>query len=208
VHETRTNYEIIKPLLNDIPYESPKLYAGSESEQTIKNWLEKRIIEKYAVFHVSARRELRRWNAGGFIAVATGLYNNYGLLPIFTGTVEEEVQIQAVTNKLEIPYFIFSEGFDLSDLTALIQRAEIFIGNESGPLQMADAIDIPLVGLFGPGVINVFYPQSARSAKVHHVLDCNPCDQIHCVRPENPCIDLITIAEVNEAVDSVLSKLQ
>jgi hypothetical protein len=41
---------------------------------------------------------------------------------------------------------------------------------------------------------------------VHHVLDCNPCDQVHCVFPEHPCIVRATEAEVQEAVAKVMDQ--
>jgi hypothetical protein len=49
-----------------------------------------------------------------------------------------------------------------------------------------------------------FYPMSARSRILHDVLDCNPCDQIHCVRPSDRCIDRIGLAAVQFAVNEVL----
>jgi ADP-heptose:LPS heptosyltransferase len=78
------------------------------------------------------------------------------------------------------------------------------VGNESGPLHLACAVNIPSVGIYGPGVKDVFYPWAERSAYVHHILDCNPCDQIHCVFPEQPCIARATEAEVQAAVARVL----
>jgi hypothetical protein len=37
------------------------------------------------------------------------------------------------------------------------------------------------------------------------VLECNPCDQVHCVHPENPCIQRITHEEVREKVNELFS---
>jgi hypothetical protein len=54
------------------------------------------------------------------------------------------------------------------------------------------------------GLPNVFYPRFARSWVLHELLDCNPCDQIHCVRQNSRCIDQIGLAEVQLAVNEVL----
>jgi hypothetical protein len=34
-------------------------------------------------------------------------------------------------------------------------------------------------------------------------LVCNPCDQVHCVRPENRCVNLISITAVKLAIEEV-----
>ena len=48
----------------------------------------------------------------------------------------------------------------LGTFASVISRAELFLGNESGPLQIADAMGVKSIGLFGPGVKDVFYPQT------------------------------------------------
>jgi heptosyltransferase-3 len=206
LHEAQTNYEIIKPILKGIPFEAPQLYPQDQNRAKVAAFLKGNGIADFCVIHAGARRELRRWTDTGFATLCDWLYREKGLHVVFAGTPEEEPQIARITEKMGIPFTLFTQGFSLMDLAALLEKASLFVGNESGPLQIADAMKVPLVGLFGPGVPVVFYPQHAKARVVHHVLDCNPCDQIHCVRPHNPCMHLITVAEVQLAVDEVLTK--
>ncbi len=87
---------------------------------------------------------------------------------------------------------------------AFIQRASLYVGNESGPLQLADIAAVPLVAIYGPGVPDVFYPISSRSKVLHEILPCNPCDQVTCAQPQDRCIDRIELTSVKMAVDEVL----
>ena len=87
---------------------------------------------------------------------------------------------------------------------AFIATSKLYIGNESGPLQLADIAEVPLVAIYGRGVPVVFYPQSACSRVLHKVLDCNRCDQIHCIRPSDRCIERISLALVQLAISEVL----
>ena len=88
---------------------------------------------------------------------------------------------------------------------ALCDKASIFVGNESGPLQIASTFaKLPTVALFGPGVPNVFYPIGGNKKVLHYILDCNPCDQKKCVQPDNKCIDMITEIEVKSAIDELI----
>jgi ADP-heptose:LPS heptosyltransferase len=51
----------------------------------------------------------------------------------------------------------------------------------------------------------VFYPWGKRTAVIHHILECNPCDQIHCVHPDNTCMQRIQLQEVVKKVERLLS---
>lgn len=204
VHESRTNFEIIEPILGDIPFQKPNIEVPEKYEFKITEFLAQNGLQKYAVVHASARRKLRQWQPSNFAQIADWLYLEKGIVPVFIGTTQEEQQIGEITSQMKSPFVCCTSGFELLDLAALMKKAALFLGNESGPLQIADAVGLQSVGLFGPGVKDVFYPQVENSVAIHHVLDCNPCDQIHCVRPDNPCINLISLVEVKEAIDAIL----
>lgn len=203
-HETVTNFEIIKPVLQGLKFEHPQLFTNENNANNAEEFLLKNGIKKFAVLHVGARAVLRRWNAEKYARLADWLYSSRNLDVVFTGIKSEEHEIFEVSSLMNEPHYLFTDN-SILDLAALLKRAEIFIGNESGPLQIADTVNIPVVGLFGPGVKDVFYPQSERSAVVHHILDCNPCDQLHCVRPNLTCMNLIELEEVQKAVEKVLN---
>ena len=159
----------------------------------------------YAILHTGARRELRRWPLDRFVALSKWLLQEKKLIPIWVGTSDEEHQLdEAFALGAAGKKWVAPEGSSLLSFYAFIASSKLYVGNESGPLQLADIAEIPLVAIYGPGVPNVFYPRSARSRVLHEVLDCNPCDQIHCVRPSDRCIDRIGLAAVQLAVNEVL----
>jgi ADP-heptose:LPS heptosyltransferase len=160
----------------------------------------------YAILHTGARRELRRWPLERFVALSKWLQKEKKLIPIWVGTSDEEHQLdEAFALGAAGKKWVATDGSSLLSFYAFIASAKLYIGNESGPLQLADIAEIPLVAIYGPGVPDVFYPMSARSRVLHEVLNCNPCDQIHCVRPSDRCIDRIGLAAVQLAVNEVLS---
>ena len=164
-------------------------------------------VTGYAILHTGARRELRRWPLERFVALSKWLLLEKNLIPIWVGTAEEESQLdEAFAMGAAGKKWVAPEGSLLLSFYAFIASSKLYVGNESGPLQMADIAEVPLVAIYGPGVPDVFYPQSARSRVLHEVLDCNPCDQIHCVRPSDRCIDRISLASVQLAVSEVLGK--
>jgi len=203
-HETATNYEIIAPILTKAkPPVSPKIYITGQQIQEVDAFLKSNNIQKYAVLHTLARAKLRQWSIKNYITIAHYLYQKYQLSIILACSPEETKSLSPHLINMPINTTIFNGAQGLLSFAALCKQASIFIGNESGPLQIASTFyELPKIGLFGPGVKDVFYPIGGKV--IHHVLDCNPCNQINCVRPDNPCIDLITIAEVQDAIDDLL----
>jgi ADP-heptose:LPS heptosyltransferase len=91
--------------------------------------------------------------------------------------------------------------FNLLEYAALCEKAKLFIGNESGPLHIAAAMNTPNVALFGPGVKDVFYPKNEKSIVHHYFLATGHKQQTI----ENSTIFTITVDEVKKSVDYMLS---
>ena len=191
--EGRTDFSV-KEVSGDVNSTSPLTDAVSNKK-----------VSGYAIFHTGARRELRRWPLERFVALSKWLLLEKNLIPVWVGTAEEESQLnEAFAMGAAGKKWVAPEGSSLLSFYAFIASSKLYVGNESGPLQLADIAEVPLVAIYGPGVPDVFYPQSTRSRVLHEVLDCNPCDQIHCVRQSDRCIDRISFAAVQLAVSEVL----
>jgi len=204
-HETITNYRIVAPVLGDMPIHKPYITLSAADEENAEKRLQNIGSENFIVYHTGALKELRRWPSAHFAALADYVYKQFHLHSIFVGTPDELLQIQAITDLMETPAITAADNLSITELAALISKARAFVGNESGPLQIADAMNIPSLSFFGPGVKNVFYPQHPQACILHTILPCNPCDQVHCIHPENPCISRITAEEAKQTLAKVLN---
>ena len=210
-HEVVTNERIIRPLVGDnFAISKRQLFPSEEELAEAQGWsawvLNEVDCPGYAILHTGARRELRRWPLERFVALSKWLLSEKNLIPIWVGTSDEESQLdEAFAIGAAGKKWVAPEGSSLLSFYAFIASSKLYVGNESGPLQLADIAEVPLVAIYGPGVPDVFYPLSAHSRVLHEVLDCNPCDQIHCVRPSDRCIDRISLASVQFAVSEVLN---
>jgi ADP-heptose:LPS heptosyltransferase len=100
--------------------------------------------------------------------------------------------------------------FDLAELRALIDRAALFVGGDSGPLHVASTTRTPIVGLFGPTLAARSAPWRdprwiAESIELAD-LACRPCDQRHCVTHDYRCLGNITVEMVAAAAERVLAR--
>lgn len=68
------------------------------------------------------------------------------------------------------------ETRDLRRLSALISLSQGFLGHDSGPMHVAEALGVPITAIFGPTVRAFgFYPQGPGHRVFDHELDCRPC---------------------------------
>lgn len=68
------------------------------------------------------------------------------------------------------------ETKDLRRLSALISLSQGFLGHDSGPMHVAEALGVPITAIFGPTVPEFgFYPQGPGHRVFDQQLDCRPC---------------------------------
>jgi len=93
--------------------------------------------------------------------------------------------------------------FSLVELRALLDRASLYIGGDSGPLHIASTTAVPIVGLYGPTLPERSAPwrdpKYATESVDAGALPCRPCEQRVCLPGDFRCLTLITPGQVIEA---------
>lgn len=202
-HEVITNRQVVEPIINEsLRFIEPKLSPTNLHRNKAVEFVQQNKLASFAILHTGARKQLRKWN--GFAILAIHLKEAYNLDIVFTGDSSEVVEVQNWQQQIPFQTYSIAGNFSLMELAALCQLAKVYIGNESGPLHIASIVGIPTVGLFGPGEPTVFYPWGQKSKVVHHVLECNPCNQISCVQ-SIPCIERISVLEVMNEIQKIIS---
>lgn len=205
-HEVFANLQIIQPVIGSIEKEPElSLYLKEENFRKAEEFLSSEKLSEFVLLHTGARKKLRQWPPKKFAMLAVLLKEKYGWDTVIAGTKEELSEIEKLQSLIPFKTYSFT-GYSLTDFAALASKAACFVGNESGPMHIAAAMKIPVVGLFGPGEPHTFSPFGKKATFIHHQLKCNPCDQIHCVQPDNPCINLIEVAEVMKKIEEVTAR--
>jgi heptosyltransferase III len=109
---------------------------------------------KYAVIHPYASAPQKKWPAERFCEVARYL-NLWNITPVFLADQGDDASP-----------FTAHQVFrgSLSDVKALLSKASVFIGNDSGPAHMAAAFAVPSVVLFGASDPAIWGPWRTESA--------------------------------------------
>jgi len=171
---------------------------------------------RLVVIHVSAGNPFRRWPASSFAKVAAALVTDPRRRIIITSGPSEADAAEAVAAEART---LAGDGadrvlrcgeFDLAELKALVDRAALYIGGDSGPLHIAATSRVPIVGLYGPTLPVRSAPWRDRSLVTESVevtgLPCRPCDQRVCAPGDFRCLTRISADMVFEASDRALAR--
>lgn len=204
-HEVLTNLQIIRTVIGKTENDPElNLYLKEENYRQAEEFLLKNNISGFVLLHTGARKKLRQWPPSKFAMLSSLLKEKKGWETVIAGTKEELQEIEKLQSLIPFKTYSFT-GYSLTDFAALASKAACFVGNESGPMHIAAAMKVPVVGLFGPGEPHTFSPFGKKATYIHHQLKCNPCDQVHCVQPDRPCINLIEVNEVMNKIEEVTS---
>jgi len=148
----------------------------------------------------------KRWYPERFAAVAAHFSNKYDII-IFGGPNEVAMaaEIEENLKKLNVTNYTNLAGkTNIEELCANIGGCSLFITNDSGPMHVAAAYQVPTVAIFGP----TKYKETSqwmneKSVIVRHEMDCSPCMKRECPLKHHECMTTITASEVIEAVESL-----
>jgi ADP-heptose:LPS heptosyltransferase len=92
----------------------------------------------------------RRWPPAAFAAVGDALAAR-GLPVAVTGSAGEAELVAAVTGAMARPALDLGGRVSLGGLAAVLERADLVVSNDSGPMHVAGAVGTPVVGIFWGG---------------------------------------------------------
>lgn len=77
----------------------------------------------------------------------------------------------------------------VTETAALLERADLFIGSDSGPAHLAACAGVPSVILFsGTNRVRQWRPWSRRSLVLRKKVGCRPCHHKSCPLADHPCL--------------------
>ncbi|MCM3879906.1 MAG: glycosyltransferase family 9 protein, partial [Vicinamibacterales bacterium] len=165
------------------------------------------------VVHVSAGNPFRRWPAASFVDLicrivsadpARRIVLTSGPSDAGAATqIADEARARLEPSMREA--VVRCGEFDIRELRALIARASLYIGGDSGPLHVAGTTSVPVVGLYGPTLPVRSQPYRSASFVTEAVevgaLACRPCNQRVCEPGDFRCLTGISAESVAAAAE-------
>jgi heptosyltransferase-2 len=208
-HESEYNLSLLRGLgVTQFVASSPKLVIPDEARMEAREALRTLKLGADApliLLHPGSGGSARDWKPERFGALAEKLTLR-GNNVIVTGGPGEESLVQQVVQAAQGRALALPSPLSLKALAALIETANVFVANSTGPLHIAAAVGTPVVGFYPPilqcsskrwGPLTekkvIFEPSAA---------DCPLCNGGECRGDE--CMDLISVEEVEKAVEHLL----
>ena len=169
-------------------------------------WLKERGVDgdrRIAVLNPGASWPAKTWSADRFAELARRMIETLNLRVLLVAGPGQREAMTGLTDMAGYPCPVVETG-SLTRLAALIQRCDLFVSNDCGPMHIAAAVGTPTIGLFGPSSPRIWFPYSKADGHVALEAvadDC--CGRDFCVRPV-PCIESISPQRVLEAAESIL----
>lgn len=221
-HSVLNQWDLLTPLGIDAPdraRDAVTMVADAAAEAAVTARLRAAGIDAgtpVVVMHVSAGNPFRRWPAESFATVAAELAREDRRRRIIITSGPSEAQAgAAVADQArglagEAAAGIVRTGeFDLPELRALVSRAALYIGGDSGPLHVAATTRTPVVALFGPTLPERSMPWRDPAIGAMAVdagpLPCRPCHQRRCVPGDFRCLTRISPNMVLSAARELLA---
>lgn len=180
--------------------EIPPLRFESQPEAARRIQLD--LKRPYAVIHPGAVMETKRWSAKNFAEFARAM-QEIGLATVLTCGPGEERFVAEVSKDVADSHILI--GLSIPALSEVIRGAEIYAGNDSGPMHLAAAVGTPVIALWGSSDSRRWHPWSVRHTVVQNPFECNPCPGYRCLVAQSPlCIESVTVEQAISAAKELM----
>jgi heptosyltransferase-2 len=148
--------------------------------------------------------EAKRWFADRYAAVADAIAGEYDARILLFGAESDLPVVRDVAAAMKCGCVILAGRTTLGQLMALIKECRLLITNDSGPMHLAAALDVPQLALFGSTSEVATGPLNSNARVIKHPVDCNPCFLRKCPT-DFRCMKEISAEEVIEAARQLLA---
>ncbi len=150
--------------------------------------------EKYALIVPGARWETKRWFPERFGQLASMMQ----VESIIVGG-ESDADIADIVVRNSDGNAISAAGkTTLKELIEIIKNARFVVTNDSGPMHIAAALNVPVFAIFGPTNPLRTGPYGRLHVIIRKELECSPCYKKNCRTVQ--CMEMISVREVADAI--------
>ncbi len=158
------------------------------------------IIEGFFVINPFSSKgsEFKRWSIPKYAELARRIRGRLGKKVVVLWGPGEKEEAQELVNASGEGVFLACPT-NISQLFALLKRAEMYIGGDTGVMHLAVFAKVRVVAIFGPTDPKINGPYGPLHSMVRRTLSCSPCKNKDCRGRE--CLEEITVEDVYRTVE-------
>jgi len=158
--------------------------------------------------NIGAGHPKRQWTPAKYAALMEVLLEWKNVFPVLVGG-EGEIGFKKLLRETSgrlLPDLVGE--LNLNQLIAVLSISEVVVTPDTGVMHIAAALNKKVVALFGAGLVPFCNPLCDTYTIVKHELGCSGCGDKCFTDGEAPCISLISVEDVVEAVCKFVQPLQ
>jgi hypothetical protein len=195
-------------------------FMGLSKTPANKIWLSAPFLKKakellpegptYIALSPTANWSKKCWPLDSFCDLAKYILTHPKKFPrakvVVFGTASQRTDLQPLFDQLPANKIIDLMGLPhLLLVAAALKRCQAFVGNDSGLMHLAAALDVPCLGLFGPSPHNLYGPWGKKTSIARVNL---PLDEIWArVHQGEDVMPLLSVKDVEKALERLISSL-
>lgn len=168
-------------------------------------------------------RRNKCWSKEKFIQLIEKLIKQFKAKIVLVGGYSERYISKEIITIFKTNVVDFTGLLSLKQSAALIEKCNLFIGNDSALIHISVAVDTPIVAIFGPTDPCLYGPYGSKHIVIRKQLDCSPCaygvcgnlelikrnigfvkGTFRCEKGSFECIKSIGVEEVFNAIKKIL----
>jgi lipopolysaccharide heptosyltransferase II len=206
-HSAEHNLELLKTI--DIPVISKKIhyYVDDKDDNYAKDFIKKKIPENKKIIGIipSGGWPSKRCDASKWVEIGKAITEKYNVQFLILWGPGDETDANYINENLADS--TLAPKTTVSEMSGFIKNCNIILANDSGPMHIAAALNIPTLGIFGPTNPKAHGPYSQNSTYViKEDLFCIICNLLECPY-HHECMLQLNINDTLKKVEKIGSKL-
>lgn len=208
-HEKDKALRLVEELGAPVRDRETELSIPQKDLEYIDKYLNEKGINQSELLVTIAPGALYRWRAWRperFASVASAITKKYNGKVVLVGNRNDRPILREINALTQFKTINSAGELSLAQVSALIGKSAIFIGNDSGLIHIAAAQKTPMIQLFGPGEWEKF-GYTGNNDILLMKTDCpyHPCSQQNCKYQDNWCMDQILVEDVMRAFRKIIA---
>jgi heptosyltransferase III len=151
---------------------------------------------------IASKKQVTDWGVENWRALMPHLRKRFPKHAlVFVGAREDRSNADDVAQRWAGRSLNLSGDLSPRESAAVIQRAHLFLGVDSGPMHLAASVGTPSVLIFAAHKLpGIWFPMGDSHEVIYHQTECCGCNLETCIVEKKKCISSISVDEVMAAV--------
>ncbi len=207
IHQVDLNLKLVQKLCCDIEDKSFGIQLSDSRKEAGRDLLVNiPKMERKVVVHMGAGYPSKQWGSERYRRLIDMISEKKLAWVVLVG-LESERSLVGNWSSVNGRVLNLIGKTTFSELAAVIDQCDLFIGNDSGPSHIAAALGKKEVVIFsGTNDADIWKPWNPKAVLIRKDVPCSPCEEKVCFQPRHYCMEDIAVEEVFRKVQGLLTQ--